>query len=478
MIARVTAILAGLIALAAVLLIVLSGGSKPYVIKMQLADADGLRQSSPVAIGGQDVGTISMAVRHARVIVTMNIDAADGPVGRDATASVASVNLLGQKRIELYKGNLTDPAPSGYMLPAANVGVTTDLDQVLDVLAPDVRARLGILINEAGTAFAGRQADFSQMLLELPPDFHAGEQLLNGVSADNHTLADLVGSSDAFVTQLARQRSQLIHVVKVLGQASTTLAERRAELASTLAQAPPALATLQKFLAKLQATTVPLAPAARDISATAPVLTSTLAQLNPFRQAAVPTLNEATHVAPELTSLATGATPVVQQATPVVGQLATFSQSLAPVSDILNHSADNLVAILQNWSRAIQLRDGLSHVFRGEYGFTPQIVTTMIDQLQQAGALGSLKRAAAQIARAQTSAHAQKRSASAGGRSAGPSTAGSTPASSAPASSPTPPASPSSSSATTPTTAPAQGPSGSSGSSSSILRSLLGFLLK
>ena len=466
MIARVTAAVAALIALAAVLVIVLSGGSKSYVIKMELADADGLRQSSPVAIGGQDVGTISMSVRHARVIVTMNINPADGPVGRDATASVASVNLLGQKRIELFKGNVADRAPSGYMLPAANVSVTTDLDQVLDVLAPDVRARLGILINEAGTAFAGRQADFSQMLLQLPPDLHAGVQLLNGISADNHTLADLVQSSDGFITQLAQQRSQLVHVVKVLGQASTTVAERRAELASTLAQAPPALATLQTFLNKLQATTVPLAPAARDITATAPVLTSTLAQLNPFRQAAVPTLNEATAVAPELTRLATGATPVVQQATPVVGQLATFSQSLAPISEILNHSIDNLVAILQNWSRAIQLRDGLSHIFRGEYGFTPQILTSMINQLQQAGVLGSLTRAAAAITKAQARSQPQQRSAGAGARSTVPATPAATPANPAP----------SSSSASTAPAAPAQGAGGSSGGS--VLGSLLDFLLK
>jgi phospholipid/cholesterol/gamma-HCH transport system substrate-binding protein len=465
MIARVTAAVAGLLALAAVLVIVLSGGSKPYVIRMQLADADGLRQSSPVAIGGQDVGTISMSVRHARVIVTMNIDPADGPVGRDATASVASVNLLGQKRIELFKGNVAEPAPSGYMLPGANVSVTTDLDQVLDVLAPDVRARLGILINEAGTAFAGRQADISQMLLQLPPDLHAGVQLLNGISADNHTLADLVQNSDAFVTQLAQQRSQLIHVVKVFGQASTTVAERRAELASTLAQAPPALATLQTFLTKLRATTVPLAPAARDITATAPVLTSTLAQLNPFRQAAVPTLNEATAVAPELTRLATGATPVVQQATPVVGQLATFSQSFAPISEILNHSVDNLVAILQNWSRAIQLRDGLSHIFRGEYGFTPQILTSMIDQLQQAGVLGSLKRAAAEITKAQPRSQTQQLPAGAG--SAGRATPATTPANHA---------APSSPSASTAPTAPPQGAGGSSGGS--VLGSLLDFLLK
>jgi ABC-type transporter Mla subunit MlaD len=404
MIARRVSALALLIAVGVLVALLLDSGSNPYVIKMQLPDADGLRENSPVAIGGQDVGTISMKVVGGHVAVDMNIDPAHGPVGRDATASVASVNLLGQKRIELYTGHVRNPAPSGYQLPSSQVTVTTDLDQVLDVLTPDVRARLAILINEAGGAFTGRKADFSQVLAQLPPDLHAGTELLNGISSDNHTLANLIQTSDGFISQLAAQRTHLIHLVNVVGQASVTVAAKRAQLAATLAQAPGTLATLQTFLIRLKNTTAPLGPAARAITAAAPVASSTLAQLDPFRIAADPTLQEATRVAPELTRLATGGTPVVAQATPVVGSLATFSQALQPISGIVNHSADNLVAILQNWSRAIQFRDGLSHVFRGEYGFTPQIVTSMINQLQAAGFVPSLHRAAVGIAKLQRSA--------------------------------------------------------------------------
>jgi virulence factor Mce-like protein len=464
MIARRVSALALVLAVVALVVILLGSGANAYTIKMVLADADGLRQDSPVAIGGQDVGTISMTVRGDRVIVDMNIDRADAPVGRDATASVASVNLLGQKRIELYKGDTRDPAPSGYELRASQVTVTTDLDQVLDVLAPDVRTRLAILINEAGEAFTGREADFSEMLEQLPPDLHAGTELLDGISADNHTLADLVQSSDGFISQLTGQRAQLVHLIKVLGQASTTVATRRGDLAATLARAPGTLATLQTFLAKLTATTVPLAPAARDITATAPELTATLAQLDPFRKAADPTLGEATAVAPELTRLATGATPIVRQATPVVGSLATFSKALAPVSEIVTHSVDNLVAILQNWSRAIQFRDGLSHVFRGEYGFTPQIVTSMINQLQSAGLVGSLHRASLGLARLGRTGGSASRSQGAGaapaGRGASPTTTGG------------------SGSATSPAPASPPASTGGSSSGSGLLGSLLSYLLK
>ncbi|MHB8694125.1 MAG: MlaD family protein [Solirubrobacteraceae bacterium] len=470
MIARRASGLAVLVAIAAVLVIVLESGSNPYVIKMQLADADGLRQNSPVAIGGQDVGTISMNVRHGRVIVTMNIDHANAPLGRDATASVTSVNLLGQKRIELVKGNLSTPAPSGYMLPASQVTVTTDLDQVLNVLTPDVRARLAILVNEAGQAFTGRRADFSQMLAQLPGDFSAGSQLLNGISSDNHMLANLVQTSDGFVSQLATQRTALVNMLHSFGQASATVQTKRAQLAATLAKAPGTLATLQTFLVKLQRTTIPLGPAARAITATAPAVNTTLAQLDPFRLAADPTLVQATAVAPQLTQLATGATPVIRQATPVVGQLATFSSSLAPVSNIANHSVDNIVAILQNWSRAIQFRDGLSHVFRGEATITPQDLTAMITQLQQAGVLGSLNKAAQQMraARMHKTPARQGAAAPPAPGATGSTTAGTAGPSTTPPSTTTTPAS------TTPATPTPPPNSGSTGG----LGALLSFLFK
>ncbi|HWF56125.1 MAG TPA: MlaD family protein [Solirubrobacteraceae bacterium] len=475
MIARRVSALALIAAVVVAVVLVLDSGGSSYSVKMRLADAAGLRQGSPVAVGGQDVGHISMSVRHGAVVVDMLLNSGYGPVGKNASASVTSVNLLGQKRIELDKGNVGDPAPSGYVLPSTQVTVTPDLDEVIDVLTPDVRARLAILINEAGQAFTGRKADFSQMLQELPPDLNIGTKLVNGISDDNHTLAELVQHSDAFVSQLTTQRTQLVHMIKVFGQASATVEAKRAQLASTLQQAPGALSTLQTFLVKLQNTTVPLGPAAVDITNTAPALDQTLAQLNSFRRAADPTLQEATTVAPELTQLATGATPVVRQATPVVASLATFSQALAPISNIVNASVDNLVAILQNWSQAIQFRDGLSHVFRGEATVTPQIAESMINQLQQAGVLGSLQRAAKSIGKLQHTTSSAHRAT----RSSAPATHPSATTTSTPTSTATTGTATNGTGTTTATTSSGSAGSGSGGSGSgSGLGSLLKFLLQ
>jgi phospholipid/cholesterol/gamma-HCH transport system substrate-binding protein len=361
--------------------LLLSSGPSPYEVKIRLADADGLRQGSPVAIAGQDVGTISLGVQNDHVVVTMKVDRKYGPIGRNATASIASVNLLGQKRIQLTKGSSSEPAPNNYVLPASRVSVSPDLDQVLDVLTPDVRARLSILINEAGQMVTGREADLSQVFEQLPPDLVTGQKLLSAIADNNHTLGDLVQTSDGFVTELANQHTALVHAINVVGQTASTLTSRRQQLSATLANAPGTLNVLDGFLKKLQATTVPLGPAAKDISATAPELQDTLKQVEPFRAAADPVLTQATSDAPELTKLAIGATPTLQRATPVVQSLATFSDALQPISDTLDKSVDNLLATLENWARAIQFRDGLSHVFRGEAAVSPETALNLVSEL-------------------------------------------------------------------------------------------------
>jgi virulence factor Mce-like protein len=391
----VLAAIAALAVAVAAIVVVSTGGSDPYVVKLHLADADGLRSGSPVVIAGLTAGSVSLHIDKQRnVVAELKLDRSHAPVGQDATASISSLNLLGQKRVEVSLGDRSHPVPSGTFLPASRITTSTDLDQVLDVLDPSTRVRLGILINEAGAAFTGRRGDFSQVLQQMPRTFVEANQLLGQLVADNHTLGHLVTTSDGFVAELASQRHALSHMVDVVGQTGTTLAERRTKLRATLSRAPGTLATLRSFLAKLQATTVPLGPAARTITATSPSLSATLAQVDPFRRAADPTLAAATKVAPELTTLASGATPVVQRALPVVNQLAGFSQALAPVSDTLDHSIDNLLAVMQNWSRAIQFRDGLSHVFRGEATITPDMLTTFVDRLLGAGAAKTVAKAA------------------------------------------------------------------------------------
>jgi phospholipid/cholesterol/gamma-HCH transport system substrate-binding protein len=153
---------------------------------------------------------------------------------------------------------------------------------------------------------------------------------------------------------------------------------RRGGLRATIAAAPGTLRRLRVFLADLRRTTRPLGPAARNLSATAGPLHGVVHELDPFRHAAEPALAEALSLAPALSRLARGATPVVRASRPTTAALARFALTLPATSRALNGSVDNLLASIDNWSHAVQDRDGASHFFRGEASITPDLLRSAL----------------------------------------------------------------------------------------------------
>ena len=431
MIARRVAIALLVGAVVAVAAVLATDGEDPYTVRLRLQNAGGLRDGAQVSRGGVVIGRVDLRLDERRdVVADLRIDREHAPVPRDATVAIAAVNLLGQKRLELLGGH-GPPAPSGFVLPARQVQTATDLDQVLDVLDPDTRARLAILINEAGAALSGRRKDLAHLLQHLPPTLASGAELLRALADDRRELGRAVERGERLLTSLAGRREDAVRAIRALGDGAGTLTERRAQLRATLARAPGTLRTLQRFLGDLRETTVPLAPAAAALRRSAPPLEQLLAQLRPFRAAATPALRRATAVAPTLTELAREGTPVVREALPTVASLDALAAELPPVGRTLDRSADNVLAVVENWSRAVQLRDGMSHLFRGEAAWSPNLITSVLDRLSPTtpaatrGSRTADRRAAASAARR---AHAGRRPASPPAEPRQPSPSGTQPA--------------------------------------------------
>jgi len=389
----------GLLALAAALVVVAAvvvvsdDDGDGFEVRLELANAAGLREGRPVRIAGAEVGEVSeLDLRRDDVVVAeLELDP-DAVVGRGATAAIKPTNLLAERFVEIRPGDLSHPEPSGTVIPRSRTSVAVDLDQLLDVLDADTRTRLGILINETGLALTGRKADFNALLEELPGSLDKGEELLGELVADNEALGRLVERGQSFVSRLAVERAELSGAIDSAGEAMRTFSARRAELRQTLERAPRALSTMQRFLADLRETTEPLAPAARAITASAGPLESTLAELEPFREGAEPALAEAAAVAPELTRLADEATPVVRRSNPTLRSLTRFAGDLAPVTAMLHRGTgvnelnapgpiDDALNILHLWAQAIQGRDGPSHMFRGFLLFNNENMRQLLTRL-------------------------------------------------------------------------------------------------
>ncbi|MGE4426183.1 MAG: MlaD family protein [Solirubrobacteraceae bacterium] len=353
----------GIVLLGRELLFEPSGG---YVVRAEFEDAAGLRRNSAVKVGGVAGGRVTGVGLSDRdtAIVTLRLDDAAQPVGAGATARARPVNLLGEKFVDLDPGDVHRPAPSGTTIPARRTGSPVELDDVLNALAPDVRGRLRILINEAGVALAGRGADFNSLLQHLPPALDELDQTVTDLGRDTARMRHLIDAGERVASAVDRRRDDLVSLIDEAAGALRVTATRRTALGATIERAPAALRQLQRTVTTLADSTDGLVPAARRLRATAPALRETLARAPGFARDASGTLTTAVTVAPTLTDLGRDGTGPVRRLEPLMSDLTRFSDQLDPVTRTLDRTIADALGFVHGYARAQQQRDGLGHVLR------------------------------------------------------------------------------------------------------------------
>lgn len=382
--------------------VVLTGrGDEAYTVKLRLPNAQGLRDGSPIVMGGVRTGTVRLDATHRDVEVKLDIDKKYAPIGRSATAAVIAQNVLGQKQVSIDPGDKADPAPDGFTLPIAQITETTDLDELLATLDPETRTRLAVLINETGAAFAGRKLDFKRFVQDLAPALSSGTDVIGRLTRDNRALTRLLDSSDHLVAAITPERRKIGQMFDVLGRTTETVAARRAQLRATLRRAPGALRSARGFLTELRRTTGPLATTGRQLAAAAPPLQGALDRLEPFRRAAAPALEAARReAAPALYRLGRDTTDDLSRLVTTGRKLRPLAvNEVPPVGGALDKSMDNLLAVLENWSRAIQFRDRLGHIFRGEASIAPDLLESVLRRVAKRFGADPSKRAKRRVRR-------------------------------------------------------------------------------
>lgn len=364
-----------------------TGGEDPYTARVVVADAAGIRKNSDVKVAGIAAGRVAAIDLDAsdNAVLTLEFDESAAPIGADAKAAVRPVNLLGEKYIDLDPGDLRRAAPDGSAIPPDRTSTPVELDDVLNMLDPDTRAGLRVLIAETGMALQGRGTDFNQFLSELPPALDELRELLRSVAGDNDRLQGIVRDSDAVVTSLATRRTEIGRLIADADRALNTTAGARRDLAATIRQAPTALPQLQSTLTELEGAAVGLRPVAKSVRRLAPPLTGLLEELPPFAQAAEGTLAELVKTAPDLRRLAR-ATPAVTRLRPTAARLATFAQRLRPVSSWLaDGSIGDALWFLQTWARVNLPRDGAGHLFGAHVNVSDNVYRNTLDILSGEG---------------------------------------------------------------------------------------------
>jgi virulence factor Mce-like protein len=361
--------------------ILLGGGEQPYVVKAVYADASGLTKDYDVKIDGVPAGTIKAVQLDAQdhAVLTLELDKGAAPVGAGAKAFARPANLLGEKYVDLRLGDRRRPQPSGTVIPISRTGTPVELDDVLNTLDAGTRARLRILINEAGTALAGRGADFNAMLGALPGALDDTRRVVDDVNSENARLRRTIGAADRVVAAVDGHHDDLQRVVSDASTALAAVADRRRQLGSTVAAAPAALAQLNGTLADLRQASSDLVPAGRALRRSAVPLRQVLTALPSFSQQTAGTLEEARDLAPALSRLGRQATPDVRRVAGTVRQLSAFAGDLAPVTRGLDRGVlRDAIGLMHGWSRVIARSDGLGHIFRVRATVDQELLTSAL----------------------------------------------------------------------------------------------------
>jgi phospholipid/cholesterol/gamma-HCH transport system substrate-binding protein len=235
-------------------LLVQSGGEflfQPvYRVGAVFATAVQLVPGDDVTINGFRVGLVEAvepAGDAARVELQMHPQF--GPLHADARAMIKSKNLLGETYVELVPGDPSSGSlPSGGTIDRDHTLTPVELDQVLDVLNPDTRQRLVVLINEAGAAVSGRGQDLNASLSDLRVVAEALQRIAHSLVSQSDHLDTLIVSLRKVLDTLAAVHSQVRALIGDFDRLMRELASRESDLQGVFVQEDRVMAIFDQAL--------------------------------------------------------------------------------------------------------------------------------------------------------------------------------------------------------------------------------------
>lgn len=260
-----------------------------------------------VKVAGVRVGQVESldVTKEGKAAVVLRIDdKAFQDFRADALCTIRPQGLIGEKFVEcdptLPRREGTQPAPELAVIPEGEPGAgqrllpvdrtakPVDIDLINDTLRLPYRERLSLIINELGTAVAGRGTELRAAIKRLNPGLQETDKVLKILADQNRVLADLAVQSDVALAPLARERQRVAGFIE--GADTTLQAQANASeaLEESLQKLPTFLEELQPTMQQLESLSDEAIPVISDLEAVAPQISQFIEGLGPFSTAAIP----------------------------------------------------------------------------------------------------------------------------------------------------------------------------------------------
>jgi ABC-type transporter Mla subunit MlaD len=354
------------------------GGGEGYEVRAIFDNASYIVKGEDVKVAGAVIGQIKSldVTDDKRAAIVLKIDKAGfTPFHEDARCSIRPQSLIGEKFVECTPGSSAAPelariedgdGEGQHLLPVQNTSSPVDLDLVNDTLRLPYRQRLALILNEFGTALAGRGEELNEAIHRSNPALRETDRVLAILAGQNRTLANLARESDRVLAPLAARRESVSGFINNANQTAEATAERRTDIERTFERLPRYLRELRPVLADLDQVSQEFTPVLADTRRAAPDLARFIGELGPFSEASIPALRT-------LGDAADVGRPALEASRPLIRDLSRFAEDAGPVSknlDDLTQSFEETAGIerfmdyLFFQMTAINGFDGISHYLR------------------------------------------------------------------------------------------------------------------
>src|SRR5437763_9554791 len=331
-----------------------------------------------VKVAGAKVGKIESlhVTPDNKAAVVLNIkNSGFTPFHTNAQCTIRPQSLIGETFAECSPGSSAAPVlptiqhgdgKGQHLLPVSHTSSPVDIDEINDIMREPTRERLAILINEFGTALAGRSKDLNAAIHRANPALRDTDKVLAVLADQNRTLADLAKNSDQVLAPLAAKRRQVADFIVQANKTAQATAERRAAISAGIQRFPAFLRQLKPTLSDLGNLSDEMTPVITDLGRAAPGLNRFIIELGPFSKASIPAIKS-------LGQAADVGTPALVASRPIATDLAQLATNAEPVSKNLDALTKSLTATgginrLMDYiffqMQAINGFDGISHYLR------------------------------------------------------------------------------------------------------------------
>jgi virulence factor Mce-like protein len=375
------------LALGALLLFVAFTGTLPLfsggggrTVTARFAQANQVDDSTPVRVGGVDVGTVSSLRpapgRSTDVVISITADGVR--LHSDASAQIRWRTLLGGSMyIDVVPGSPSAPPLQGE-IPLSRTGSQVDWDQFNNQLPTQTRPRFRQMLSglDLGLSSPAKIANTLQALGPAAAVVGQAAQALRG--ADPGDLPNLIRGSAATLKSLSASTTALENFISGTDATLAVTAQHNAALAQAIQLSPPALAAtdttstrLDVTLTNLDPLIAQLQPGARLLGPATAVLEPMLVQTGRLLDGARPLLRVAPGALTGLGAMSEEGTPLIAGLTPTVNRL---NADLVPLLNA--KSSDTRLRLYETFGpMASALSDSLAgfDVNGGLYNFNVQV---------------------------------------------------------------------------------------------------------